>query len=301
MITLHQLKVFVAVAESGGTAAAARRLHLSQPSVSLIVRNLEAELGAELFIRNPPRGLAITPFGRGKLEEARTLLSRAEMFAEPQDAGQQLRGQITIGYFSSLGPPYVPGLLRRLRETLPGVEVQLREGDLGSISRMLDTGQVELALTYDLGMTERPRVQRLKECRFYAALPPAHPLARQQAVSLEDLAGEALIQIDLPHSREFLMSPFWQYQLEPRIAYRTTSLEMVRGMVAQGLGVALLITRPLSDQTQDGARLVCRPIANPLPSQRLVLAHSHHFSPTPVAEAVMAEVKRMFAEASAAP
>ncbi|WP_458735403.1 LysR family transcriptional regulator [Zobellella taiwanensis] len=294
MITLHQLKVFVAVAESGGTAAAARQLHLSQPSVSLIVRNLEAELGAELFIRNPPRGLAITPFGRGKLEEARTLLSRAEMFAEPQDAGNQIRGQITLGYFSSLGPPYIPGLLRHIRETLPSVEVQLREGDLGSVSRMLDTGQVELALTYDLGMTERPRVYLLKECQFYAALSPDHPLAQLEAIPLEALAAEPLIQFDLPHSREFLMSPFWQYQLEPHIAYRTTSLEMVRGMVAQGLGVALLITQSHADRTHDGSRFVCRPIANPLPSQRLVLAHSHHFSPTPVADAVTEKIKVFF-------
>ncbi|MCC4263327.1 LysR family transcriptional regulator [Oceanimonas baumannii] len=288
--------MFVAVAESGGTAAAARHLYLSQPSVSLTVRNLEAELGTELFIRNPPRGLSITPFGRTKLEEARTLLSIAEMFAEPQDAGGQLHGQIIIGYFNSLGPPYVPGLLRYLRERLPGVDVQLRDGDLGSINRMLETGQVELALTYDLGMTERPRVHLLKECQFYAALPPEHPLAQQQTVSLEALAQETLIQFDLPHSREFLMSPFWQYQLEPRIAYRTTSLEMVRGMVAQGLGVALLITQSLAEQTHDGSRLVCRPIENALPSQRLVLAHSHHFSPTPVAEAVTQEIKVFFKE-----
>lgn len=286
----------MAVAECGGTAAAARSLHLSQPAVSLIVRNLEAELDAELFIRNPPRGLSITPFGLGKLEEARTLLSRADMFSEPQDAGGQLRGQITIGYFTTLGPSYVPKLLRRLKNRLPKVEIQLREGDLSSVSRMLDTGQVELALTYDLGMTERPQVYLLKECQFYAALPPGHPLTRLDSVTLEELAQEDLIQIDLPLSREFLMSPFWQYQLEPNIAYKTSSLEMVRGMVAHGLGVSVLITRPASQLTYDGATLVCRPISNELPSQRLVMAHSHHFSPTPVAEAVMDEIKAMFAE-----
>lgn len=296
MITLHQLKVFVAVAECGGTSGAARALHLSQPAVSLTVRTLEDALGAELFIRNPPRGLAITPFGRGKLEEARSLLSRAEMFGEPPDAGSQLRGQITIGYFATLGPSYVPRLIRRLRDNLPKVEVQLREGDLASISRMLDTGQVELALTYDLGMSERPLVHLLKEYQFYAALPRDHPLARQERVSLRDLAQEDFIQIDLPMSREFLMSPFWHYNLEPVIAYRTTSLEMVRGMVAHGLGVSLLVTRPASELTYDGLTLVCRPIADELPTQKLVMAQSHHFSPTPIAQAVMDEIRAMFEE-----
>lgn len=298
MITLHQLKVFVAVAEYGGTSAAARSLHLSQPAVSLIVRNLETELGAELFIRNPPKGLSITPFGRGKLEEARSLLSRADMFREPQDAGDQLRGQITIGYFTTLGPSYIPSLIQRLRSRLPKVEIQLREGDLSSVSRMLDTGQVELALTYDLGMTGRPQVYLLKECQFYAVLPPEHLLAQQDSVSLEELAQEDLIQIDLPSSREFLMSPFWQYHLQPNITYKTTSLEVARGMVAHGLGVSVLITRPASPLTYDGASLVCLPISNELPSQKLVMAHSHHFSPTRVAEAVMDEIKTMFTEES---
>lgn len=294
MITLHQLKVFVAVAECGGTAAAARTLHLSQPAVSLIVRNLEEELGAELFIRNPPKGLVITPFGRSKLDEARPLLNSAEMFSEPQDAGQHLRGQITIGYFTTLGPSYMPRLVRRLRDSLPKVEINLREGDLSAINRMLDTGQVELALTYDLGLTERPRVHLLQERHFYAALPPDHPLAQRDAVSLKEIAAEDYIQIDLPYSREFLMSPFWHYKLEPTIAYKATSLEMVRGMVANGLGVSLLITRPASDLTYDGSVLACRPISDPLPTQKLVLAQSHHFSPTPIADAVMEEVMALF-------
>ncbi|EON93661.1 LysR family transcriptional regulator [Marinobacter lipolyticus SM19] len=301
MITIHQLKVFVAVAECGSTSAAARALHLSQPAISLIVRNLESELGAELFIRNPPRGLAITPFGRGKLEEARTLLSQAEMFGEPQDAGNQLRGQLTLGYFTTLGPFYVPRLIRRLRERMPKVEVQLREGDLGAVGRMLDTGQVELAITYDLGMGDQPRTQLLRKCRFYAALPLEHPLARQESVSLAELAQEPFIQIDLPMSREFLMSPFWHHQLEPRIAYRTTSLEMVRGMVAHGLGVSILITRPASELTYDGERIVCRPISDEMPVQNLVLAQSHHFALTPVAAAVMAEIRDLFSQEDLVP
>ena len=296
MITLHHLKVFVAVAEQGGTAAAARALHLSQPTISLVIRNLEAELGADLFIRNPPKGLAITPFGRSKLEEARSLLSSAEMFREPQDAGPCLKGQVTIGYFTTLGPFYMPGLIRHLRDTLPGVEINLRECDLGAINRMLDTGQVELALTYDLGMTERPQVHSLQECQFYAALPPDHKLAQNETVSLKHLAAENYIQIDLPYSREFLMSPFWHYKLNPTIAYRATSLEMVRGMVANGLGVSLLITRPASDITYDGSPIICRSISDPLPTQKLVLAQSHHFSATPVAAAIIEEVVMLLSD-----
>jgi DNA-binding transcriptional LysR family regulator len=69
---------------------------------------------------------------------------------------------------------------------------------------------------------------------------------------------------------------------------------MVRGMVAQGLGVSLLITRPASELSYDGASLVCLPLSDALPAQRLVMAQSHHFSPTPVAQAVMAEIRAMF-------
>ncbi|EPJ43412.1 MAG: hypothetical protein OFPII_41790 [Osedax symbiont Rs1] len=297
MITLHQIKVFIAVTECGGTSAAARALHLSQPTISLTVRNLEEQLGGELFIRNPPKGLAITPFGRSKLEEARTLLSQAEMFSEQQNAAPQLRGPITIGYFATLGPLYIPRLIRRLKDKLPKVEVQLQEGvDLTSMNRMLNSGQVELALTYDLSLGDRPKVHQLKECEFYAVLPQDHPLAQKTTVSIKELAEEDFIQIDLPSSSEFLMSPFWHYKLEPKIEYKTNSLEMLRGMVANNLGVSLLITRPDSDISYDGSGLVCRPISEALPKQKLVLAQSHQLSPTPVAIAVIAEIKAMFKE-----
>jgi DNA-binding transcriptional LysR family regulator len=294
VVTLHYLKIFVAVAEEGGTAAAARALHLSQPSISLIIKNLEREFEAELFIRNPPKGLTLTPFGRSKLEQARTLLSMAEMISEPQDAGVQLRGEISIGYFSTLGPSYMPRLIRHLKDTLPKVEINLREGDLSLVNRMLDTGQVELAITYDLGMSERSLVYPLKESPFYAVLPALHPLAQQDTVSLKELAEENFIQIDLPYSREFLMSPFWHYQLEPTIAYKTTSFEMVRGMVANGLGVSVLITNPASDLAYDGSRIISLPISDPLPMQKLVLAQSHRLSATPIATAVIKEIVSLF-------
>lgn len=294
MITLHQLKVFVAVAEFGGTAAAARALHLSQPAVSLIIQALEKELGVKLFIRSPPKGLSISSFGRSRLESARSLLTSAKLFNESQDAGQQLHGQINLGYFTTLGPSYVPRLVRRLRDSLPNVEVCLREGDLSSINRMLETGQVELALTFDLGLAERLRVNILQERQFYAALPPDHPLTQRDTVSLEELAAEDYIQIDLPYSREFLMSPFWHYKLEPIIAYKANSLEMVLNLIANGLGVSLLITRPEDSLTCDGSMIACRPVSDPLPTQKLVLAHSNEFALSPIARTVMEETMMLF-------
>lgn len=297
MISLHQMKVFVAVAEAGSTSAAAQKLHLSQPSVSLTIRNFEAELGADLFIRNPPKGLSITPFGRQKLEQARLILNEAELFADTQSTHNNMRGTVTIGFFATLGPIYVPSIISHLKSVLPRVEVKLQEGsDLRAMGRMVDTGQVELALTYDLDIGKRPKVEVIKESEFYAVLPAQHPLAKKAKVSLQELAQENFIQIDLPSSAEFLMSPFWHYGLSPEVTYKTSSLEMVRGLVANGLGVSLLVTQPASNIAYDGQEVVCRPILEALPKQQLVLAQSYKLATTPLVSRVAEEIMQLLAE-----
>jgi DNA-binding transcriptional LysR family regulator len=112
----------------------------------------------------------------------------------------------------------------------------------------------------------------LAEVRPHALLPPGHPLAAQEAVALADLAREPFILVDLPVSRELLMAPFWERGLSPRVLLRTGSVEMVRSMVANGLGVSLLFTRPRSEVTPDGRPVLTRPLRDEVASQRLVAA-----------------------------
>jgi DNA-binding transcriptional LysR family regulator len=128
----------------------------------------------------------------------------------------------------------------------------------------------------------------LAELPPYALLPPRHPLAKQQKVSLADLAGEPLILEDMPQSREYFMSLFWSHGHQPRIGQYTQTFEMQRGLVAHGCGVALSCTRPKGDRSYDGRAIACRPILEPLAPQRVVLAQLGGASMSPLAAAFLA-------------
>lgn len=294
MISFRQLHYFVAAAQAGSATRAAARLNVSQPSISAAIRELEAEFGQPLFERRQARGLELTRFGSGKLAEARAVLSRLEHFASVSGAG--LPPRLGLAYFATLGPSSLPELLARLMRDIPDLQVDLRECDLEALSRALGKGIVDLAITYDVGLPSGVAREVLAELAPHAVLAPDHPLARQPDVSLAELAEYPFILVDLPLSREFLMVPFWQQGLSPNVVLRTVSVEMVRGMAANGLGVSMLFTRPRHDLAHDGKPVACRPIRDETPRQRLVAAYASTGPLTPTAQAALAVVRAHFAD-----
>lgn len=272
MITfsLRQLEYFVATAEHGGVNAAARARHVSQPSVSQAIAELERTLGTALFRRQASRRVELTDAGQQVLQQARQLLAQAATLGQ-QDAAAPLRGQLSLICFQDLAPYFAPRLLAGFRRQHPQVEITLLEGDLASVQRALRSGKAELALTYELATDPQMPRQVLAELPPYALLPAAHPLATQERVSLQQLAAEPLVLEDIPHSREYLLSLFWQQQLTPNVVQTVQSFEMQRGLVAHGCGVALACMRPTGDHSYDGVAIACRPLLEPLPPQRVVL------------------------------
>ena len=269
--SVRHLRALIAVAEAGSTAGAARALNLSQPSVSVALRELEEILGRDLFQRLPARGLVPTEFGLRKLAEARRLAALLAGFEATADDSGEAAGHVAFGYFSTLGPQYVPAILRRLAARYPGVSVSIHEGDLDGLNRLVAAGRIELALTYDVEIGPGLAAEMVGELRPYVLLPAGHRLAALEAVTVGDLAAEPFVLVDLPLSREFLLSPFRAAGIEPRIAYRATSLEMVFGLVANGLGVSLLITRREGARAYDGRRVVRRPLAGSAMRQGVVI------------------------------
>ncbi len=279
-INLRQLGYFVATAEHGSALRAAEAVHVSQPSISTAIRDLEEALGQPLFHRRYAKGMSLTPYGRRKLIEARQLIAEAQAFEAGGADDASPTGTVAFGYFTSLGPSHVPALLRLLGQELPNLNVDLSECDLEEINERLRDGRMEVALSYDVGLTSPVTKEVLAEFAPYAVLAEDHPLARHETVSLHDLAKERFILVDLPVSREFLLAPFWQNGLEPEIVHEVGSVEMVRGMVANGLGVSLLTTRPTHNVAYDGRTLACRPIREMVAPQKLIAAYPSAHPPT---------------------
>lgn len=276
-ISLRLLRYFVATAETGSTAGAAKLLNVSQPSISVAIRDLEALFEEPLFSRDRSPGMTLTSFGARKLLEARQLICAAKAF-EADDGGEgehSAAGEIHIGVFTTIAPVYLPVILRLAQQRFPRLQIHFVEADLARLEQLLESQRIELALSYDVGFPASIESDCIAELEPYALLHIGSALAQQPGpVSLQQLAQQPFILIDLPHSRDFLLSPFWHHNLTPNIRYRTASVEVAKGMVANALGVSLLITHG------EHAAVVEKPIKEKIMRQRLVIARAAESTPS---------------------
>lgn len=265
-LSLRALRYFVAAAEAGSVTGGARRVRVSQPSISAAIAQLEADLKIQLFVRHHAKGLSLTLSGDRLLIQARSLLAHAselEQFAGAM--GDAQRGEVSAGCFITLAPFLLPGLLSRFTSRYPDMSVKIEEGNQAEVLEQLRSGRCEVALSYAYGLSDEFEADVLAELPPRVILPKGHPLSRRRRVSLTALAGAPMILLDLPHTRDYFLSLFRSLKIEPRVAHRTRSYEMVRGLAARGLGFGILNAIPRLPWTYDGGEVVAVPIEEDLP------------------------------------
>ena len=294
-ISLRQLEYFLAAARHGGAARAAEALHVSQPSISKAIADLEELWGEALFVRRHARGMDLTAAGSARQRQAQLLLEGARKLQAPRSGA--LSGLLRLGYLSTLGPRWVPSILTVLQKKHPELEIDLVDGDTETLARKLERGEIDVALQYDLGLA-RPRLDHVQIAELvpYALLPWGHALAGRTMIRLQELAQSPLVLINLPHSREYFLSLLRDAKVTPRIAFETESFEMVRSLVANGHGVSLLTTRPSVDRAHDGKRLVCRRLRGPIARQSVVLMFSKA-APSALVQPLVPLVRQVFSAA----
>jgi len=296
--SLRHLRYFAAAADHESVTLAAHALGVSQPAVSTAIAELEVELGTILFLRRHARGLALTAAGRRIAAEARRLLAHAAEFdADARGQGGRLAGMLDLGCFVTLAPFFLPQLMLGFARRHPAISIRLHEGDLATLAGELERGHVELALLYDLGLGKGLTLTRLAEVAPHVILPAGDRLARLKRVPLERLLERPMVLLDLPHSRDYFQSLFVTRGVAPSIRHRSASFELVRALVGQGHGYALLNLRPRGDRTYDGGRVICRPLAERLPALSIVLARPAKVKLTGMADAFASHVQDWFARA----
>jgi len=295
--TLRQLEYLVAVADHGSVTAAANALYTSQPGISTAIAQLEEVFGLQFFIRHHARGVSLTPAGQSFVAAARNLLTHAkDLMQQASELSLALSGRLDLGCFTTIAPVLLPRLLTAFRDAYPDVEIVLREGDTPQLQAALLSGQLELALLYDLDLPPALCKRALFSARPYVLLPVGHPLAKQPEIALAELADEPMVLLDLPHSREYFLSLFRQLGIEPKVRHRTVSFELVRGLVAAGNGYGLLNLRPEVSAAYSGGQLTCLPITDEVPALSIVLAWPQGLKQTRRAEAFIALCEGMLAE-----
>ncbi|GBQ41093.1 HTH-type transcriptional regulator TfdS [Komagataeibacter europaeus] len=254
--TLKQIEYFVAAAETGSITAASRRVHISQPSISAAIAQLEAVFGITLFIRHHAAGLSLTQEGHSFLRESRNLLLHAtELDMTASGLSGQVSGMIEVGCMTTLYSLIVPELLQEFETRHPGAQLRIIAGHHSELIEKLRNGEICAMLAYDLNMPQDLDFSPL------AALPPfvfvsaQHRLARRRHVALSELEHEPFLLLDLPLSRDYFLSLFSHAGIVPSIMGRFQSIDVIRSLVARGEGYSLANARPRNKAALDGRPL----------------------------------------------
>lgn len=296
-ITLTQLRYFSEAAARLSMTGAAERLNVAQSAVSSAVAQLEKQIGSQLFIRQRSKGLLLTQAGELFLKDANSVLAHLEEVVENAKGDQAtVSGLVRLACFSTLAPYHIPDLVNRLKESHPDLEIEVLEADAEGCSRALIEGRADLALCYDLGLPETVAVSPVDISRPYLALPANHRLAKNKSLKLEQVADEPFILLNMPHSRELMLSILNVAGVRPEIRFESASYETVRTFVAHSHGYSILHQRPAHALTYDGAEVAMVEIANDVPSLRTVLAHLRSQRPTGRMRAVAAAVHAQVAD-----
>src|ERR1700754_574125 len=265
--TIRQLQYFVAVAEQGTVSGAAQNLSISQSSVTEAIKELERDLGVELFERHP-RGLNITHKGHQFLRHATKILAdvsdaRRAFFGEQTVAG----GRLQLGVTSLVAGYVLSDLLARYRRAYPGVEVSAIEDNGDYLEHLLIGGKLDIAVMVTSNLRDRMALQSeiLEVSAYRLWLPLGHPLAGADIIGIGDIASEPLIMLTVDEIEENTGKLLAAIGARPHVAFRTRSVEAVRSLVATGAGVALLPDLVYRPWSLEGERVESWGVSGSLP------------------------------------
>jgi len=293
--TLRQLEYLLAVAEYGSVTGAAQSLHVSQSSLSSGISELERAMHLKLLVRHHAKGVTLTDAAERLINQARGLLDDAQHLEQvAHDLGTAPTGAISIGIFSVIAPYFVPELLSQLATEHPEITARVEEVDLTELNEGVLVGRYEVGFGYDFGHSSHVTLEHLLDVPAHVVVATDHRLAKSKSISLKQLAGEKLVLLDLPHSRDYFARALAAAGVELEIAYRSTSAELVRAMVARGVGVALLNLRPARNQSLEGREFAILEIKDPIPPARLVAITLNQSQLTRRAIAVLETARRVW-------
>lgn len=239
---LRHLRYFVAVAEEGSlTVAAEKRLHTAQPSLSRQLRDLEQEVGAQLFTRGA-RGIELTAAGGAFLDHARLALGQAaEAIQAARRAARPARAVFSVGFLTGQEVDWLPHVTRILRAELPTIEFKVTSLYSPDLGDALQSGEIDLGF---LRIEPRPDVtyKVVAAEPLVAILSSDHRLAAKAEIDPHDLEGETFVGFsDVPHVLRGVVEDYLRRNgvvLEP--SHRIDNFAMGISLVASTRGVALL-------------------------------------------------------------
>lgn len=267
-ITLKQIRAFVAVARSRSFAEACAVVHLSQPALSIAVKNLEEAVGGPLLARST-RTLALTPEGEAFYPVAQRLLEDWDgALLDLHNLFAMRRGKLTVAAMPSFASNQLPQVVRHYRRRYPDVNVAVQDVIAESVVEMVRNGRVEIGVTFDPGDATDLQFRPLFTDRFVAVLPPAHPLAARRRLTWRALQASSFLALQRPSSiRALIDRTIEDSAIDLPVELEAHQLATIGRMVAAGLGVSAVPALCRRQMEEMGA--VCRPLGGPAVSRRV--------------------------------
>ncbi|MBC9936232.1 MULTISPECIES: LysR substrate-binding domain-containing protein [unclassified Leucobacter] len=287
-VSLRQLELFAALPNFTTLSAAAAHLHISESALSQAVTAIERAVGEQLCVRRKARGLTLTPTGQQFAAQARQIVTDTRELLLGMGQGDELRGPVKLGCYSTFATSVVPELLEGFPQRHPGVQLEVMVGTNEELLSALEAGHLDVALLLDVSLPVGYRRRKIYATELEVHLHPEHPLASADTVDLSDLADEPFIQFYATPGTVNVIDAFAARGLEPKIAVSVSEIGLVEALVGRGLGYGLLMSRPNRLSTgPEGRPFVIRPLDPPVTITHMVGIWPEDMNLTPRASALL--------------
>nr|WP_272209599.1 LysR family transcriptional regulator [Marinicella sp. W31]MDC2875414.1 LysR family transcriptional regulator [Marinicella sp. W31] len=291
---LRQLRYFVATAELGQVSQSAVHLSISQSAITTAIKELEQTVGATLFERTS-HGMSLTDAGRQFLSHAYEILQKVEEATQLTSYTEALTGTLTVVATYTVIGYFLPLHIERLRRRFPGLDIKLFELNRESIEEGLLTNRYDMAvlLTSNILNTELTTEKLLSsERRLW--VPARHPLLSTESVGLMETSEESYIMLTVDEASHSSLKYWSRTAFQPKITLRTSSIEAVRSLVANGQGVAILSDMVHRPWSLEGRRIETINLRDPIPSMDVGLAWRKNAEFTPAMSAFRSYFRQAF-------
>ncbi len=273
-ISLKAMRYFNTAVARGSIAQAAEELNIAASAVSAAIDQVEEAFSLTLVTRQRSRGITANVSGRLIAQKFERLLEDYQsVLREGAELKQSLGGTLRVGYYAPVAPAFLPSILARMIPPESDAVLHLQECDNDAAQEGLLNGDFDVILFVSEGARASIDFDVLIKAPPYCLLPATHPLARQESVSMEQIAGEKLVVLDRPVAAAYYHQLFEGFASDIKTSAYANSTEMVRSLVSAGHGCAVLNMRPMTETSYGGGSLVSLPISDPLLPLTLAIAY----------------------------
>jgi len=257
---LSQIRTFLAVARTGSFSHAAGELFRTQPSVSLKIQNLEAELGHRLLERRP-QGVSLTPAGEILRRRGNALLREiAALTAEITDLESLKTGRVSIAASDTVCLYLLPRVIKQFVQNYPGIELRLSTQITRNVLDLIISDQVDVGIVTLPVAPESFETQKLYQDNFLVVFPPGHALERKKPLSPADLGACPIIHLKPDTiTRHWIDRHLEPFGLTAQVRMEVSTIEVIKRMVEAGLGISILPKMAIAEEIQS-KRLIARPL-----------------------------------------